>query len=96
MALPRLWEKVTLRSYSDLRYVNGRPEGYGSGAPFSMGLGALVVGNQSGYVRSLRFVGEFRDADADEYTKGRVPASAMMLNISVRAALDRLEKLDTF
>jgi hypothetical protein len=91
-----MWEHVVLRSYADLRYVNGRPEGYGGGSPFTMGLGALVAGNHSQYVRSLSLTGSFREAADDEYLKGRVPASTMMLSISLRAALERLDLLDTF
>ncbi|KAF2140512.1 uncharacterized protein K452DRAFT_299264 [Aplosporella prunicola CBS 121167] len=97
MALPRLYDKVTLRSYSELRYTeDGRPEGYGSGSPFSMGLNGLVTKNVAHYVRSLRLVGHWRESDNDDFKKGRVPDNSMMLNIAVRAAMDRMERLEEF
>ncbi|KAK8151133.1 hypothetical protein BKA80DRAFT_258691 [Phyllosticta citrichinensis] len=97
MALPRLYEKVTLRSYSELRYKdNGRPEGFGSGSPFTMGLNGLVTKNVSRYVRSFRLVGEWRESDIDDFAKGRVPDNSMMLNIAVRAAMDRMDKMEHF
>ncbi|KAL1649172.1 hypothetical protein SLS58_001746 [Diplodia intermedia] len=97
MTLPRLYEKVTLRSYSELRYMdNGRPEGYGSGSPFSMGLNGLVTKNMAQYVRSWRLVGDWRESDLDDFSRGRVPDNSMMLNIAVRAGMDRMERLQEF
>lgn len=97
MTLPRLYEKVTLRSYSELRYKdNGRPEGYGSGSPFAMGLNGLVTKNVAQYVRSWRLVGDWRESDLDDFSKGRVPDNSMMLNIAVRAGMDRMDKLTEF
>lgn len=97
MTLPRLYEKVTLRSYSELRYKdNGRPEGYGSGSPFAMGLNGLVTKNIAQYVRSWRLVGDWRESDLDDFSKGRVPDNSMMLNIAVRAGMDRMDKLTEF
>jgi hypothetical protein len=96
MALPKLWEHVTLRSYADVRYVDGRPEGFGGGSPFTMGLAGIVSGSNANYVKRLTLAGEYRELDADDYSKGRVPNNAMMLNIAVRAAIDRLPRLETF
>jgi hypothetical protein len=96
MVLPKLWENVTLRSYSEIRYKDGQPEGYGSGSPFSMGLEALVSRNVAPYVKTLRLVGEWREVDVDEFSKGRVPDNTMLLNIAVRAALDKCVKLESF
>ncbi|KAK8430632.1 hypothetical protein IWX49DRAFT_526777, partial [Phyllosticta citricarpa] len=97
MALPRLYEKVTLRSYNELRYKeNGRPEGFGSGSPFTMGLNGLVTKNTARYVRSFRLVGEWRESDIEDFAKGRVPDNSMMLNIAVRAAMDRMDKMEHF
>lgn len=96
MTLPKLWESVTLRSYAELRYVDGRPEGFGGGSPYATGLASLVAGNNSAYVKSLRLTGEYRECDVDEYSKGRVPNNAMMMNIALRAAIDRLSRLETF
>lgn len=96
MTLPRLWENVTLRSHSELRYKNGLPEGYGGGSPFAMALDAMVSRNVAGYVKSLKLVGQWREMDVDEFSKGRVPDNTMMLNISIRAALDKMDKLQSF
>jgi hypothetical protein len=96
MALPRLYEEVTLRSYADIRYVNGRPEGYGNGSPFAMGLNTLVSRTLTDYVQSFRLVGEWREHDVEDYSKGRVPDNSMMLQVALRAALDKMKNLKAF
>lgn len=96
MTLPRLYEEVTLRSYADIRYVNGRPEGYGSGSPFAMGLNTLVSRTFTDYVKTFRVIGEWREHDVEDYSKGRVPDNTMMLQISMRAALDKMKNLSAF
>lgn len=96
MTLPKLYQHVTLRSYADIRYSNGRPEGYGSGSPFSMGLNGLVTRNTAGYVKSWRLLGEWKESDVDDFSKGRVPDNSMMLNIVVRAAMDKMTSLENF
>ncbi|KAF2733893.1 hypothetical protein EJ04DRAFT_535219 [Polyplosphaeria fusca] len=96
MTLPRLYEKVTLRSYSEIRYVNGKPEGYGSGSPFAMGLNTLVSRTFTDYVHSFRVVGEWSEHDTDAYNKGRVPDNSMVLQVVMRAALDKMKNLHAF
>jgi hypothetical protein len=96
MTLPRLYEKVTLRSYADIRYVDGRPEGYGNGSPFAMGLNTLVSRNFSDYIQSFRVVGDWREHDVDDYKQGRVPDNSMILQIVMRAALDKMKNLKAF
>ncbi|KAF7680158.1 hypothetical protein GT037_001809 [Alternaria burnsii] len=96
MTLPRLYEKVTLRSYADIRYVDGRPEGYGNGSPFAMGLNTLVSRNFSDYIQSFRVIGDWRDHDVDDYKQGRVPDNSMILQIVMRAALDKMKNLKAF
>tara|TARA_R110002003_G_scaffold61_2_gene5518 strand:- start:25586 stop:27160 length:1575 start_codon:yes stop_codon:yes gene_type:complete len=97
MTLPRLYEHVTLHSYAEIRYINdGRPEGYGSGSPFAMGLNTLVARTFTDYVRTFRVVGDWREHDVDDYKQGRVPDNSMVLQIALRAALDKMAKLDTF
>ncbi|KAF7573800.1 hypothetical protein PtrM4_087050 [Pyrenophora tritici-repentis] len=96
MMLPRLYEHVTLRSYSEIRYVDGRPEGYGSGSPFAMGLNTLVSRNFGDYIQTFRVRGEWREHDADDYKQGRVPDNSMVLQIVLRAALDKMKNLKTF
>jgi hypothetical protein len=98
MTLPRLYEQVTLHSYSEIRHRSddGRPEGYGSGSPFAMGLNTLVSRNFGDYVQSFRVVGDWREHDVDDYKQGRVPDNSMMLQIALRAALDKMKKLQAF
>ncbi|KAF2103089.1 hypothetical protein NA57DRAFT_33159 [Rhizodiscina lignyota] len=96
MALPRLYESVTLKSYPELRYIDGQVEGYGGGSPFSMGLNGLVTRNVAAYVRKWSVQGEWRERDVEEFSKGRIPDNSMMLNIAIRAAMDRMAILESF
>jgi len=96
MMLPRLYERVTLRSYSEIRYIDGRPEGYGNGSPFAMGLNTLVSRNFGDYVQSFRLQGDWREHDVDDYKQGRVPDNSMVLQIVLRAALDKMKNLREF
>lgn len=97
MTLPQLWRSVTLTSYHSIRYKDELPEGFGSASPFSMGLNALVTRNVSSLVRSLALEGSWKAHDLEEYARvGRVSESAMILNIAVRAGLDRCAQLETF
>lgn len=97
MTLPRLYQDVTLRSYAEIRYTeHGRPEGYGGGSPFAMGLNTLVSRTFTDYVQSFRLVGEWREHDEDDYKQGRVPDNSMVLQIAMRAALDKMKNLKAF
>lgn len=97
LALPRLYESVTLRSYADIRYTaDGRPQGYGGASPFAMALNTLMTRPFAEYVQSFRVVGDWREHDVDDYTKGRVPDNSMMLQIAMRAVLDRMKDLTAF
>lgn len=96
MTLPRLYEKVTLRSYTEIRYVDDRPTGYGGGSPFAMGLNSLVTRNHGSYVQTFRVIGEWQEHDVDDYAKGRVPDSSMMLQVALRAAMEKMQNLKTF
>jgi hypothetical protein len=96
MTLPRLYEQVTLHSYSEIRYIHGRPEGYGNGSPFAMGLNTLVARNFADYVQGFRVIGEWREHDLDDYKQGRVPDNSMVLQIVMRAALDKMKNLKAF
>ena len=90
MTLPRLYEHVTLRSHAEIRYVDGRQ------SPFSSGLNTLVSRNFGDYVQLLRVVGEWREHDVDDYKQGRVPDNSMVLQIALRAALDKMKNLTAF
>ncbi|KAF2462084.1 hypothetical protein BDY21DRAFT_383132 [Lineolata rhizophorae] len=96
LVTPLLYERVTLRSYDQIRYINGKPEGYGSGSPFSVGLNGLVTGDKGQYVKSLRLCGEWREHDLEDFTRGRVPDSSMMLNTVVRVAIGNMPRLRSF
>ena len=101
MTLPHLWASVSLRSYCSVRYKQKDdttlPEGFGSASPFSMGLNALVTHNVSALVRSLVLKGEWTARDLQEYSRvGRVSEQSMILNIAVRAAIDKCTSLESF
>jgi hypothetical protein len=61
-----------------------------------MGLNTLVSRNLADYIQSFRVVGEWREHDLEDYTKGRVPDNSMMLQIALRAALDKMKNLKVF
>ena len=95
MTLPSLYAKVSLRSYPDIRYVGGRPEGFGSGSPFLMALNGLVAGTHAAMVKELRLWGDWGEPGLEDFAKGRVPDNTVMLNIITRAAVDRMNQLQT-
>ncbi|ETN42292.1 uncharacterized protein HMPREF1541_04233 [Cyphellophora europaea CBS 101466] len=108
MALPVLWKRVHLQSFNGVRSrkrnrdgeFKETPEGMGGASPFSVALNALVTHPNAGkHVRSLGLEGEYGEGDAELERcsrAGRVSENAMMLNICVRAALDRCTELQSF
>ena len=97
MTLPQLYQNVHLRSYSGIRILNGVPEGHGGASPFAMGLNALSTRNQCTFVRSFRLSGEWKEYDIDEHARcGRIPDNSLMLNMVVRLAVDKMDKLESF
>jgi hypothetical protein len=97
MTKPVLFENITLCSYDTIRYRDDRPEGLGSSSPFAMGLNALVTRDVGSLVRSLTLQGQWREHDLEEFASaGRVPDDAMMLNIAIRAAIDRCNGMESF
>lgn len=96
MTLPVLYEKVALRSYSETRYLDGRPEGYGSGSPFAMALSGLASGNSAGLVKEFRITGAYLEPRIDEYNAGKIPDSTILLGIALRAAIDKMTHLTSF
>ncbi|BCR89959.1 uncharacterized protein ACHE_51157S [Aspergillus chevalieri] len=97
MSLPLLYRNLTLTSYDKIRYRGEEPEGVGSASPFSMGLNAVITRPYAKLVRSLTLRGEWREHELEEHARvGRVPDSSMMLNIAVRAAVDRMPDLESF
>lgn len=62
-----------------------------------MGLSALVTRNVAGLIQSLTLKGDWKEEGLQEHAMvGRVPDSSMMLNIAVRAAVDRTNGLEGF
>ena len=99
MCLPALYADVSLHSYDHIRYseLDNRPEGSGGASPFSMGLNAIVTRNVTSYIKKFRIWGKWKEYDSEECARvGRVPDSSMMLNLLVRAAVDRMSALETF
>ncbi|KAF9893234.1 hypothetical protein FE257_011657 [Aspergillus nanangensis] len=97
MSLPQLYKNFTLTSYDKIRYRGEQPEGMGSASPFSMGLNAVITRPYGALVRSLTLRGDWREQDLEEHARvGRVPDSSMMLNIAVRAAVDKMSDLESF
>lgn len=97
MAIPHLYRNICLTSYDRIRYRGELPEGWGNASPFSMGLNTLVTRSHASLVQSMTLRGEWNEPELEEHSKvGRVPDSSMMLNISVRAALDRTKDIEKF
>lgn len=97
MTLPQLYRNLTLTSYDKIRYRGDQPEGMGGASPFSMGLNAVIIRPYASLVRSLTLRGDWRETELEEHARvGRVPDSSMMLNIAVRAAIDRMPELESF
>ena len=62
-----------------------------------MGLNALVTRTVANYVKDFEVCGQWVELGYEEHAKvGRVPDGAMMLNLLVRAALDRMGMLSGF
>ncbi|KAI5306945.1 hypothetical protein KEM56_006256 [Ascosphaera pollenicola] len=97
MALPQLYKNFTLTSYDTIRFRNDQPEGCGSASPFSMGLNSIVARNLGPLVRTFTLRGTWLEHELEEHSRmGRVPESSMMLNIVVRAAVDKMSNLESF
>lgn len=99
MCLPALYSNVSLHSYDYIRYskVDSRPEGSGGASPFAMGLNGLVTRNVASYVKKLEVWGDWKDHDGEDCAKvGRVSDGGMMLNMSIRAAIDKISALESF
>ncbi|QGA14236.1 hypothetical protein EYB26_001889 [Talaromyces marneffei] len=97
MAIPHLYRNISLTSYDRIRYRDELPEGWGNASPFSMGLNTLVTRSHASLVQSMTLRGEWNEPELEEHSRvGRVPDSSMMLNISVRAALDRMKNIESF
>lgn len=62
-----------------------------------MGLNGLISRNLAGLVRSLKISGEWKEYDSEEFARvGRISDNSMMLNMVVRMAVEKMEKLESF
>ena len=61
-----------------------------------MALDGLDSRNVAGYVRNFSLLGEWKECDIGEFEKGRVPDNSMMLNIVLRVAIDKMDRLESF
>ncbi|KAJ5208018.1 hypothetical protein N7449_002397 [Penicillium cf. viridicatum] len=96
MALPQLYRSLTLTSYDNIRYCSPQPEGISSASPFTTGLNMVISRPHATLVQSVTLRGEWREIELVEHALvGRVPLS-MLLNIAVRAAIDRMTSLKSF
>ncbi|SMR46139.1 unnamed protein product [Zymoseptoria tritici ST99CH_1E4] len=96
MTLPQLYHRVHLHSYSETRYVNGKPEGFGSGSPFMMALNGLATKSHAALVSELRLWGQWKELGIEDFAKGVIPNGTIMLGIILRAAIDKMVRLNSF
>jgi hypothetical protein len=61
-----------------------------------MALDGLVSRNTGGYVKSFWLLGQWKECGIEDFEKGRVPDNTMMLNIVIKAALDKMDRLEEF
>ena len=94
MALPQLYESVTLRSYPEVRRVNGRVEGIGSASSMCMALNGLSTTQCAVFVKHFCVTGQWKETE--EYKQGRIPDSTMLLSIVARNAVDKMSNLQSF
>ncbi|KAI9894343.1 MAG: hypothetical protein M1814_003099 [Vezdaea aestivalis] len=97
ITIPQLYHTVSLRSYAEIRYIDGFPEALGGASPFVMGLNGLVTSNVASLVRCLSLEGEMKENDVQEHIRaGRIPDKVMLLNMAIRSAIDKTVKLQSF
>ncbi|OCK82592.1 hypothetical protein K432DRAFT_391110 [Lepidopterella palustris CBS 459.81] len=99
MAIPLLYKDLILTT-EDKRSLNGefqarKPKGSFSGS-LSTGINAIVKGNLGPLVHSLTLQGEWREDVAEDHLGGFMTDSLTMLNIAVRAAIDKTRRLESF
>lgn len=70
MTLPQLYRKVHLHSYPEIRYINGKPEGFGSGSPFMLALNGLATKGHAALVQEFRLHGLWKEIGVEDFAKG--------------------------
>lgn len=97
MTLPELYKNITLTSYDAVRQTGNVSEVMENASSFCMGLNTLVTRSVSQLVRSLALQERWKEYFSHESINvRRVPDYDMMLNIAVRAAIDRCTNMETF
>lgn len=97
MTLPQLYRKIVLTSYDEtVQYRDNFDDSLWHASPFSMGLMALATRKAAALVEELTVEGDFREHELDLYKNRRLPDSSVLLNISIRGAIDRCVKLESF
>lgn len=98
MARPALYRNIVLTSYGEPPPDHAEPEDrLWRVSPFCMGLNTLVTTETARLVNSLHFQGHWQqDTQGGKSGHGRLPDSAVLLNITIRAAVDRCVNLRSF
>lgn len=98
MARPALYRNITLTSYSEAPTGDPEPDNdLRRASSFCMGLNALVTTETAKLVKSIHFQGHWRQYDQENNARnGRLTDSAVLLNIAIRAAIDRCINLQSF
>ena len=98
MTVPQLYRKITLTSYDEtLRYRDGTlDDGHWHASPFAMGLSALATRKASTLVEDLTLDGDWHEHIPEQYRNRRLPDGLIMLNIAIRAVIERCSKLLSF
>jgi hypothetical protein len=63
-----------------------------------MGLDTLISSpnNVAQYVKTLKLCGAWKELDAEDFEKGRVPDNTMILNIALKSAILKAQNLEEF
>lgn len=61
-----------------------------------MALNGFVTKQYAQLVKAFRIWGSWKEVDAEEFAKGRVPDNSMMLNTLLRVSIDKMMKLESF
>ncbi|KAF2493639.1 hypothetical protein BU16DRAFT_592071 [Lophium mytilinum] len=95
MAVPLLYETLVLSTGEESPHNQKLPTG-GRGSAFATGLNSLVRGNLGPMVHSLTLRGVWKEDTIQRHSNDFVMDRLTILNIAVRAALDKTTRLQEF